>query len=58
MSDFKIRKYYKSDWKEVRNLHILALKDTGAFAKSGSWDDDLNHIEEIYLKDGFKENFK
>ena len=52
MSDFKIRKYNKSDWQEVRDLHILALKSTGAFAKSGPWDDDLNHIEEVYLKGG------
>ena len=48
----KIRKYKKSDLDKIKNLHILALKDTGAFVKSGSWDDDLNHIEEIYLKDG------
>ena len=52
MSQLKIRIYRKSDLQEVRDLHILALKSTGAFAKSGSWDDDLNHIKEIYLKDG------
>ena len=52
MTELKIRRYRKSDLNEIKNLHIIALKSTDAFDKSGSWDDDLNHIEEIYLKDG------
>ncbi len=52
MQNLKIRRYKKSDLKEVRNLHILALKSVGAFAESGHWDEDLNNIENVYLKDG------
>ena len=52
MLKLKIRRYRKSDLNEVKNLHVLALKDADAYLGSGQWDDDINHIEEVYLKDG------
>ncbi|MBI2506569.1 MAG: GNAT family N-acetyltransferase [Candidatus Colwellbacteria bacterium] len=44
------RRYEKLDNNDVWNLHITALKATGAFSKSGKWDEDLNNIERNYLK--------
>ena len=48
----KIRRYKKSDLEEVKKLHIQALKETGAYVKSGHWDSDLDDIENVYLKNG------
>jgi ribosomal protein S18 acetylase RimI-like enzyme len=52
MLELKIRRYRKSDLNEVKNLHVFALKKTGTYRGSGDWDEDLNNIEEVYLKGG------
>lgn len=49
---FVLRRYQSSDREAVWELHNLALAQTGAHGGNGSWDDDLRHIEEAYLKDG------
>jgi N-acetylglutamate synthase-like GNAT family acetyltransferase len=51
-NDLKIRRYHKNDQMDVIALHKLALEQAGTFADSGKWDDDLQHIEEVYLHDG------
>jgi len=45
----EIRRYQASDYDEVWNLHILALQHVGAYLGSGPWDNDLLHIEQVYL---------
>lgn len=47
-----IRRYRDSDHDAVWALHNLALLEVGAHAGSGPWDDDLQHIESVYLEDG------
>lgn len=44
-----IRRYIDSDRDAVWQLHRLALEDAGAFGGHGPWDDDLHHIESVYL---------
>lgn len=46
------RQYKPSDNEQVRELHQVALRATGAFAESGEWDNDLNDIEAIYISNG------
>lgn len=48
----RIRNYKTSDKTEVLALHKLALQSTGAWIDSGRWDEDLDHIGEVYLKGG------
>lgn len=47
----KIRRYRESDNKEVRDLHVIGLKQSMAYI-GGDWDKDLDNIGEIYLKNG------
>jgi ribosomal protein S18 acetylase RimI-like enzyme len=46
----EIRRYQQADHDEVWMLHKTALQDVGADLGSGPWDDDLQHIEQVYLK--------
>ncbi len=43
---------YQDDDHDVWQLHRLALLESGAYAESGPWDDDLHHIEEVYINSG------
>ena len=47
-----IRRYHAADHDVVWNLHNLALTTAEAHAGNGPWDDDLHHIEEVYLAAG------
>ncbi len=47
-----IRRYQTSDSDIVWELHNIALAQTGAHAGNGPWDDDLRHIEQVYLQNG------
>ena len=47
-----LRRYRSLDQEPVWELHNLALSQTGAHGGNGPWDDDLRHIEDIYLRDG------
>ena len=48
----KIRQYQDADQDAVWALHNAALISTGAHAGNGPWDDDLNHVQDVYLKAG------
>jgi ribosomal protein S18 acetylase RimI-like enzyme len=48
----QFRQYQPSDNEQVRELHQVALRATGAFAESGEWDNDLNDIEGTYVNNG------
>jgi len=52
LDKMKIRQYKTSDKDDVIDLHKLALEKTGAWIESGKWDEDLQNIEEVYLKNG------
>lgn len=45
----RIRQYQNSDQNVVWKLHNVALNGVGAHAGNGPWDDDLQHIQEVYL---------
>lgn len=47
-----VRQYQKQDFKEVWDLHVLALKCAGTYVESGKWDEDLKNIGEVYLRNG------
>lgn len=47
-----IRRYQAADHDAVWHLHKLALVESGAYADSGTWDDDLHHIEQVYIENG------
>ena len=47
----RIRRYQPSDAQVIWDLHNLALEAVGAHAGNGPWDDDLHHIQEVYLED-------
>lgn len=47
-----IRQYLPSDQAQVWELHNKALHAVNAHAGKGEWDNDLQQIEEIYLKNG------
>jgi ribosomal protein S18 acetylase RimI-like enzyme len=47
-----IRRYQLVDQEAVWELHNLALRQAGAFAGNGPWDDDLRHVESAYLSNG------
>jgi GNAT superfamily N-acetyltransferase len=47
-----IRRYEPGDKRSVRRLHDDALNEVGAHLGSGSWDDDLDEIESVYLDQG------
>ncbi|HYA00782.1 MAG TPA: GNAT family N-acetyltransferase [Candidatus Binatia bacterium] len=46
-----LRRYRPSDRAAVRRLHDLALNSVGAHGGSGTWDEDLDRIPEVYLED-------
>lgn len=47
-----IRRYERGDRRAVRRLHDDALNEVGAHLGSGSWDADLDGIEDVYLDSG------
>ena len=47
-----IRRYASKDKRAVRRLHDDALNEVGAHLGSGSWDEDLDEIEDVYLDSG------
>ena len=47
-----IRRYEPGDRRAVKRLHDDALNEVGAHLGSGSWDDDLDEIESVYLDQG------
>lgn len=47
-----IRRYQLADQEAVWSLHNLALREAGAYAGNGPWDDDLRHVEAAYLSSG------
>lgn len=44
-----VRRYVPGDRVAVRRLHDDALNEVGAHLGSGTWDDDLDEIENVYL---------
>ncbi len=44
-----IRRYDLKDVNEVLDLHIVAMKNIGAYKGEGPWDDDLKNIEDTYI---------
>jgi ribosomal protein S18 acetylase RimI-like enzyme len=47
-----VRRYEQGDKCAVRRLHDDALNEVGAHLGSGPWDEDLDRIEDIYLRSG------
>lgn len=47
-----IRSYRPEDLKAVKNLHIIALKALNAYFPDTFDDNDLDHIDDVYLKRG------
>ncbi|HEY4383698.1 MAG TPA: GNAT family N-acetyltransferase [Ktedonobacteraceae bacterium] len=47
---FTLRRYTSADQEMVEHLHVLAIRQTGAYLGRGPWDDDVYAIEEVYLK--------
>jgi len=47
-----VRRYEPKDKRAVRRLHDEALNEVGAHLGSGSWDEDLDDIESVYLGSG------
>src|SRR5438034_4435986 len=45
----QIRRYQEADHDDVWTLHVLGLQHVCAYAGHGPWDDDLHHIEQVYL---------
>lgn len=43
-----VRAYRAADYNAVWELHVLALKEAGAYGGEGPWEYDLHHIEEVY----------
>ncbi|HET9050170.1 MAG TPA: GNAT family N-acetyltransferase [Candidatus Dormibacteraeota bacterium] len=52
MGDLRLRRFEPRDAATVERLHIEALRATGAFVKSGSWDDDVRSVTATYLDGG------
>ncbi len=46
---FTLRRYTPADREAVEHLHVQAMLLTGAYLGRGPWDDDVYHIEEVYL---------
>ena len=44
-----IRRYQEADHDDVWTLHILGLQSVGAYVENGPWDEDLHHIDQVYL---------
>ena len=47
---YTIRRYTPADQEAVAHLHVSVLQQTGAYLGRGPWDDDVYHIEDVYLK--------
>ncbi|MGE5507546.1 MAG: GNAT family N-acetyltransferase [Chitinophagales bacterium] len=47
-----LRRYEPADYPSVQALHVLGLKQAGAYHGEGPWDDDLRAIEASYLTAG------
>ncbi len=47
-----IRSYRDDDTAQVKELHVLALKAAFGYFEHGHWDEDLDHIPEIYFNKG------
>lgn len=45
-----LRRYQPQDHDAVWNLHNDVLNELGTHGGNGPWDDDLHHIEEVYLR--------
>ena len=52
MISYQVRRYEESDHDDVWTLHNLALNEVGAHAGNGPWDNDLHHVEDVYLQNG------
>ena len=52
MDILHIRRYRASDREAVWDLHNVALNAVGAHGGHGAFDDDLHHIESVYLSGG------
>jgi len=48
----QVRRYREGDLAAVLSLHDRALKEVGAHAGHGPWDDDLQSIAAVYLDSG------
>lgn len=48
----QIRRYRQADKDAVWRLHNVALEQIDAHGGNGPWDDDLHHIEQVYLESG------
>ncbi|HEY7355302.1 MAG TPA: GNAT family N-acetyltransferase [Ktedonobacterales bacterium] len=46
---FTLRRYTPADKEAVERLHVQAMLLTGAYLGRGPWDDDVYHIEAVYL---------
>ena len=46
------RRYEEADFREVWDIHNLALSEAGVHLGNGPWDDDLRHIEATYINVG------
>lgn len=51
-SELLVRRYKTSDHQQIKELHKLALMQFGANIMIGHLEDDLDQIEEVYLKNG------
>ena len=45
-----IRQFRNSDLAAIRELHVLGLDQTGTNLGPGPWDDDLEDIQAVYLR--------
>ena len=52
LSTLAIRRYEEPDHDEVWALHNVALEAVGVHGGNGAWDDDLHHIDQVYLEAG------
>lgn len=51
----EFRRFRPEDADAVRDLHVVALRSSGAFVETNytrDWDRDLENIEEVYLRPG------
>ena len=54
-ASIEFRRFQSEDAPAVRDLHVLALRSTGAFVETNDirdWDSDLDDIEAVYLRTG------
>ena len=48
----KIRRYEPGDEVAISRLHDVAMREAGIHLGEGVWYDDLQRIQEVYLRDG------